>query len=166
MIKKFVSAIALSLSIMAVSPTLVSAAIEYPNEAPTAVEEAQKKEAEDVKEEDARHKDKDKCKDKKVNKDMIKEDLKLITSEGNLKLLTDEEKKAIDDISKCVADGKEISKDHIKVIIKIKDKIAKEKLGEKDYKKFKELLKKDKKESLCDEERKQLEEYLLKIYCK
>ena len=74
--------------------------------------------------------------------------------------------KALGEINKCLQENNDLSKDQIKKLISLKNKIAKCKLGDKDYEKFKELLKKSKKDCLNDDEKKELDGYLKKIYCK
>ena len=90
----------------------------------------------------------------------------MLSKAENLKLLSDDDKKALGEINKCLQENNDLSKDQIKKLISLKDKIAKCKLGDKDYAKFKELLKKSKKDCLNDDEKKELDGYLKKIYCK
>lgn len=94
------------------------------------------------------------------------EDIKMLSKAENLKLLSDDDKKTLGEINKCLQENNDLSKDQIKKLISIKDKVAKCKLGDKDYAKFKELLKKSKKDCLKDDEKKELDGYLKKIYCK
>lgn len=155
MIKKYVSAVALSLALVSASSAIVTSAIEYPNEPTITISETDKKEEED------RHHHKH-----KMGKEHAAEDIKMLTNSENIKLLSEDDKKALEEINKCLKENKELKKEHIKTLIELKDKVAKCKLGDKDYKKFKDLMKKQKKECLNENEKKELEGYLKKIYCK
>ncbi|MBS5926913.1 MAG: hypothetical protein KIC66_07480 [Clostridium sp.] len=160
MIKKYVSAIALSLALVSGSSAIIASAVESPKETTTVTApESEKKDAEN-KEDKSRH-HKHKC-----GKERAAEDIKMLSKAENLKLLSDDDKKTLGEINKCLQENNDLSKDQIKKLISIKDKVAKCKLGDKDYAKFKELLKKSKKDCLKDDEKKELDGYLKKIYCK
>ena len=160
MIKRYVSAIALSLALVSGSSAIIASAVEYPNETTTVTAtESEKKDAEKKEDESRHHKH-------KLGKERAAEDIKMLSKAENLKLLSDDDKKALGEINKCLQENNDLSKDQIKKLISLKNKIAKCKLGDKDYAKFKELLKKSKKDCLNDDEKKELDGYLKKIYCK
>lgn len=160
MIKRYVSAIALSLALVSGSSAIIASAVEYPNETTTVTAtESEKKDAEKKEDESRHHKH-------KLGKERAAEDIKMLSKAENLKLLSDDDKKALGEINKCLQENNDLSKDQIKKFISLKNKIAKCKLGDKDYEKFKELLKKSKKDCLNDDEKKELDGYLKKIYCK
>ena len=158
MIKRYVSAIALSLALVSGSSAIIASAVEYPNETTTVTAtESEKKDAEKKEDESRHHKH-------KLGKERAAEDIKMLSKAENLKLLSDDDKKALGEINKCLQENNDLSKDQIKKLISLKNKIAKCKLGDKE--KFKELLKKSKKDCLNDDEKKELDGYLKKIYCK
>ena len=160
MIKRYVSAIALSLALVSGSSAIIASAVEYPNETTTVTAtESEKKDAEKKEDESRHHKH-------KLGKERAAEDIKMLSKAENLKLLSDDDKKALGEINKCLQENNDLSKDQIKKLISLKNKIAKCKLRDKDYEKFKELLKKSKKDCLNDDEKKELDGYLKKIYCK
>ena len=160
MIKRYVSAIALSLALVSGSSAIIASAVEYPNETTTVTaREFEKKDAGNKEDESRHHKH-------KLGKERAAEDIKMLSKAENLKLLSDDDKKALGEINKCLQENNDLSKDQIKKLISLKNKIAKCKLGDKDYAKFKELLKKSKKDCLKDDEKKELDGYLKKIYCK
>ena len=160
MIKRYVSAIALSLALVSGSSAIIASAVEYPNETTTVTAtESEKKDAEKKEDESRHHKH-------KLGKERAAEDIKMLSKAENLKLLSDDDKKALGEINKCLQENNDLSKDQIKKLISLKNKVAKCKLGDKDYAKFKELLKKSKKDCLNDDEKKELDGYLKKIYCK
>lgn len=155
MIRKYISAIALSLALVSGSSVATSAIVEDP----TSTIRVNAPEAEKKADESRHHKE-------KCGKEHAKEDIKMLTNAENIKLLCEDDKKALEEINKLLLENNELSKDNIKTLLTLKEKVAKCKLGEKDYKKFKDLSKKEKKESLNCDEKKELEGYLKKIYCK
>ena len=155
MVKKYVSAIALSLALVSGSSVMMTSAMVNPNESTSNVNESESRKKELIKD------NKEKC-----GTERAKEDIKMLTSAENIKLLCEDDKKELEEINKDLLEKNEVSKKQIKKLIALKDKVAKCKLGEKDYEKFKELSHKEKKERLNSEEKKQLDEYLKKLYCK
>ena len=131
MIKRYVSAIALSLALVSGSSAIIASAVEYPNETTTVTAtESEKKDAEKKEDESRHHKH-------KLGKERAAEDIKMLSKAENLKLLSDDDKKALGEINKCLQENNDLSKDQIKKLISLKNKIAKCKLGDKDYEKLK-----------------------------
>lgn len=153
MIRKYVSVVALSLALISGSSTLAPKAMDTPNENNVKISETEEKEDE------SRHKP-------KMGKEHAACDIKMLTCPENMKLLSDEDKKALEEINNCLKENKDLTKDHIKTLMALKDKVAKCKLGDKDYKRFKELMKNEKKGCLKEDEKKELDGYLKKIHCK
>lgn len=149
--KKIVSLVALAAIISSQSLMISAKALSNPNltNATTVAEECNDKEC-------------DKC---NKNKKHLKEDVKYLSKKENQCLLSEEQKKELKNICNCLDEKKELSDDQITLILSMKETVEKAKLGEKDYKKFKELLEKekDKKCKLTDEEKSQLKEYFKKI---
>ena len=130
MIKRYVSAIALSLALVSGSSAIIASAVEYPNETTTVTApESEKKDAGNKEDESRHHKH-------KLGKERAAEDIKMLSKAENLKLLSDDDKKALGEINKCLQENNDLSKDQIKKLISLKNKIAKCKLGDKDYAKF------------------------------
>lgn len=93
----------------------------------------------------------------------IKCDIKMLSSSKNLEILSEDEKKDLKEINTCIEQNADLSKSQFKKIMKMKDKVAKCILGEKDYDAFKELLKKDKDNCLSQEEKEKLNSYMTKL---
>ena len=130
MIKRYVSAIALSLALVSGSSAIIASAVEYPNETTTVTAtESEKKDAEKKEDESRHHKH-------KLGKERAAEDIKMLSKAENLKLLSDDDKKALGEINKCLQENNDLSKDQIKKLISLKNKIAKCKLGDKDYENY------------------------------
>ena len=122
MIKRYVSAIALSLALVSGSSAIIASAVEYPNETTTVTAtESEKKDAEKKEDESRHHKH-------KLGKERAAEDIKMLSKAENLKLLSDDDKKALGEINKCLQENNDLSKDQIKKLISLKNKIAKCKL--------------------------------------
>lgn len=160
MIKKFVSLVALSLVLVSETAMIAPKAVTANSMCPNCVAETEKP-SETT--EDSRHKDKDKDKKEDKCEDRVKHDVKILSKDCYLKLLTEDEKKDLKEICDCVNSGKELSKDQVKKIESLKEKIAKSVLGDKDYKEFKKLLKQEKHSKLCDEDKAKLNEYFKKL---
>ena len=89
MIKRYVSAIALSLALVSGSSAIIASAVEYPNETTTVTApESEKKDAGNKEDESRHHKH-------KLGKERAAEDIKMLSKAENLKLLSDDDKKAI-----------------------------------------------------------------------
>lgn len=93
----------------------------------------------------------------------IKCDIKMLSSTKSLEILSEDEKKDLKEINTCIEQNTDISKSQLKKIMKMKDKVAKCILGEKDYDEFKKLLKKDKDDCLSNEEKEKLNSYMNKL---
>jgi hypothetical protein len=81
-------------------------------------------------------------------------------SEDNLKYLSSDQKKELEEIKKCKDNGDTLSKEQEETLQSIIDCIIKGKLGDKNYEEFKILTQKKKSnEKLTDEETTKLKEY-------
>lgn len=152
MIKKFITIVALSIALISETSMIATKAIEVHNPNSASVVEPTKDEVK----EGHRHKH-------KMGKEHAACDIKLLTSPENMKLLSEEEKKSLEEIDKCLKSNKDITKDQVRTIMALKDKVAKCKLGDEDFKKFKELMRKERKGGLSPEEKAQLDGYFKRI---
>ncbi|MGG7176351.1 hypothetical protein ACQPU1_02080 [Clostridium paraputrificum] len=160
MIKKFVSLVALSVVLVSETATIAPKAMVNVNSyCPSCIAENTDPE---TNEDAERHKDKDKdkCKEKCGHH---KHDIQMLSQEQILKLLSESEKKELKEICDCVNSGKELSKSQMKTLHSLKEKVGKCILGDKDFKEFKKLMKKSKDDSLNEDEKCKLQEYLKKI---
>lgn len=163
MIKKFVTLVALSIAMVNGAYSINVLASEPPDKSIYTSEEENSKISEskpkcpcnEDKKEDKKKDTKKECK--------INDDIKMLNKDCNKKLLSDDEIKSLDKISKCVKDKKEITEEEKKFINCLKDKVAKAKLGDDCFKKFQELLKKDNDNKLSEDEKKELKGYIKKI---
>jgi len=84
----------------------------------------------------------------------------IIFNKNNSKYLSKETQKSLEEIEKCMDKGNKLTKDQIKICNEALDCILKGKLGESDYKTYKNLMSKAKKgKCLTKEEEKQLKEF-------
>ena len=146
MIKKLVTLVALSVVLVNESAMITSNALESPNETVHYSITSTSNE----------HKPKCDCHEK--------HDIEMLCKESNKKLLSEDEKKALCEIEKCIKDEKELSQEQKKALYCMKEKIVKAKLGDKDYEKFKCLLKKEMDgEKLSNDEKTALNDYMKKL---
>ena len=105
------------------------------------------------------------CENCHKDKKKHKEDVKMLSDEKNNCHLSDDQKKDLKKISDCLNDGKDLSEEQVKIIIVLKESVEKGKLGDKDYKKYKELKNKEmeKKDKLSDKEKSDLDGYCKRL---
>jgi hypothetical protein len=85
-------------------------------------------------------------------------------SNDNINLLNDCQKKQLDAIREKIKKGVALTDDDKKIMIELKDVIAKSKLGEEKFNKFKSLMEKKKSDKkLTDDEKKELKLYMKEL---